>query len=113
MPKDTKKTSSITFWLELILASVIPFIILWSTTPTNVLNSSSLWMSLESFGLYGATAIFFAGIPFGIKGIKESKNLGKLRIPTLVLSILNLTAGIIEVAIMILLLVAAARGFYS
>lgn len=87
--------------LELILAVCIPFIIWWSLTPTNVLYSSFLFGLLACVGLSGSVIIFFAGIPMGIVGVKKAKELGKQRIPMIVLSLVNLTAGIIEVGMLI------------
>ena len=97
--------------LELILAVCIPFIIWWSLTPTNVLNSSFWFGLLECIGLCGSVIIFFAGIPMGIVGVKKAKELGKHRIPMIVLSLINLTAGIIEVGMLILVFyMVAFRG---
>ena len=99
------------FWLELILVTCIPFIIWWSLTPTNVLNSSFLFGLLECIGLSGSALIFFAGIPIGIIGVKKAKELGKQRIPMIVLSLINLSAGIIEVGMLILIFyMVAFRG---
>lgn len=100
---ETKKHYIILFLLEFVLTIFIPFVICWSITPTNLLNSNFLFGLLELIGLCGGTIIFFAGIPLGILGLcKAPKNL-KLRTPTIVLSIVNLSAGIIEVAFFILI----------
>ena len=37
---ETKKHTISFFWFELVLTSFIPFIVWWSLTPTNILNSS-------------------------------------------------------------------------
>ena len=112
-----KKTENIAprtlFWLELILATFIPFIIWWSMTPTNILNSSFLFGLLECIGLSGSALIFFAGIPIGLAGIKKAKELGKCRIPTIVLSLINLSTGIFEVGMLILILCMVGLGRVS
>ena len=100
---ETKKHTISFFWFELVLTSFIPFIVWWSLTPTNILNSSFLFGLLEIIGLWGSTIIFFAGIPLGICGICKAKNAGKFKIPMIVLSIVNLSVGIFEVAILILI----------
>ena len=47
----------------------------------------------------------------GIVGVKKAKELGKQRIPMIVLSLINLTAGIIEVGMLILVFyMVAFRG---
>ena len=101
------------FWLELILVICIPFIIWWSLTPTNVLNSSFLFGLLECIGLSGSSLIFFAGIPAGIIGVKKAKELGKQRIPMIVLSLINLSTGIIEVGMLILIFYMVVFGGVS
>ena len=99
------------FEYELILAAFIPFIIWWSFIPTNVLNSSFWFGLLECIGLCGSVIIFFEGIPIGIIGVKKAKELGKKRIPMIVLSLINLSAGIIEVGMLILVFyMVAFRG---
>ena len=45
--------SKILFGLEFALVLVIPFVIWHSTTPTNVLNSNSLYKLLEIAGICG------------------------------------------------------------
>ena len=100
---ETKKYSNLLFWFELVLTSFIPFIICWSFTPTNILNSNFLFGLLELIGLWGSIIIFFAGIPLGILGICRAKNAGKFKITMIVLSISNLSVGIFEVAVLILI----------
>ena len=91
------------FWYELVLTSFIPFIIWWSFTPTNILNSNFWFGLLELIGLWGSGIILFAGIPLGIRGIGKAKNTGKFKIPTIVLSIINLSVGIFEAGVWILI----------
>ena len=93
------------------LALVIPFIICWSKTPTNILNSGFWWFELLGFiGFFGIILVFLAGIPLGIIGIKKAKRMEQLRVATLVLSIINLSAGIIEIIILIMIFCAVALG---
>ena len=113
MTKNIKRPYMWIFWLELMLATVIPFIIWWSNTPTNILNSNFLFGLLKTIGLVGSDLIFFAGIPAGIIGIIKSKRMEKLRIATLVLSLLNLCAGIIEIITLILAFCMAVFGGVS
>ncbi|MBQ2734773.1 MAG: hypothetical protein IJF33_02975 [Clostridia bacterium] len=111
MIKNTKRPNTEIFWLELALAILIPFIICWTMIPTNILNSNSLFRLLESIGLCGSTLIFFFGIPVGIIGIIKAKGIEKRRIATIALSILNLSAGIIEIVMLILIFYAVVfRG---
>ena len=110
MKQSTENSNVWTFWLELALAAVIPFRIWWSITPTNVLNSSALWKMLESVGICGAALLFFVGIPVGILGIKVAKRMHQLKIATIILSVLNLSAGIIEVGTLLLVFCAVVFG---
>jgi hypothetical protein len=113
MTENAKNGNIGTFWLELILAVFIPFMIWWSMTPTNVLNSSSLFGLLEHIGIGGSVLIFFVGIPVGIIGIRKAKEMQKRKIATIVLSVLNLSAGIIEIGTFILVFCAAIFGGVS
>ena len=56
------------FWLEILFVLIIPFVICWSITPTNVLNSNSLYKLLEAVGILGS-GLLPVGIPVGIIGI--------------------------------------------
>ena len=90
----------IIFLLELILFLIIPFDIWWSFTPTNILNSNSLFKLLEIIGIGGSGIILLVGIPVGIIGIIKAKRMIKLRKTTFVLSIINLAAGSIEILVL-------------
>ncbi len=103
----------IIFWLELALFLVIPFVIWWSNTPTNILNSNSLFKLLETIGMWGSGIILLASIPVGIIGIIKAKRMIKLRKTTFVLSIINLSAGIIEVGMLIAVFCAVVFGGVS
>lgn len=96
-----KKPKIWIFGLELCLATIIPFIIGWSITPTNILNSNFLFGLLELIGIGGSIIILFVGIPVGIIGIIKARRMEKLRIATITLSIVNLTASIIEMIMLI------------
>ena len=74
------------------------------------LNSNSLLKLLEPIGLIGSALIFLAGIPIGIIGIRKSKIMEKRRIATIVLSLINLSAGIIETIMLILVFCAVVFG---
>ncbi len=113
MTENTKNGNIGTFWLELILAIFIPFTIWWSMTPTNILNSNSLFGLLEHMGLTGCIFLFLAGIPAGIIGIRKSKEMQKRKIATIVLSVMNLSAGIVEVGTLILTFCAVIFGGVS
>ena len=82
-------------------------------TPTNILNSNFLFGLLEYVGIGGSTLIFFAGIPVGLIGIIKAKELGKQRIPTIVLSLINLSTGIIEVGMLFFLFCMVVFGGLS
>ena len=104
----TKSFRIFVFLLELVPALLIPFIHWWKTTPTNVLNSSPLWKSLEKVGIFGAVLFFCVGIPLGAVGLSMQKKMGALRIPTIILSVLNIAAGALEVAVVALIFIAVA-----
>ena len=51
MKKQLRFSAKYFFGLELAFVLVIPFVIWWSTTPTNVLNSHPLYNLLEIVGI--------------------------------------------------------------
>ncbi len=97
------------FWLEFAFVLIIPFVIWWSTTPTNVLNSNSLYKLLEAVGIFGS-GLLPVGIPVGIIGIIMSKRMIKLRKATIFLSIINLSVGSIEILMLLLIFCAVIFG---
>ncbi len=113
MTKNTKNGNISTFWLELVLAVFIPFTIWWSMTPTNILNSNPLFGLLEHMGLTGCIFLFLAGIPAGMIGIRKAKEMQKRKIATIVMSVMNLSAGIVEVGTFILTFCSAIFGGVS
>jgi len=108
--KRTKHSNMGIFWLELILATFIPFIVCWCSIPTNILNSNALFGLLELIGLGGGALILFSGIPIGILGIWKAREMEKRRVATIVLSILNILSGITEIAVLIFVLGAVVFG---
>ena len=98
------------FWLQICDVLFIPFIVWWSLTPTNVLNSSPCWKMLERAGLFGAALLFFTGILFGVIGLVKARKMSRLRIPTRVLAVINIGAGFILLVLLIMMFVAAAKG---
>ena len=98
------------FLLQLPLALVIPFVIWWRRTPTNILNSGTLWELLEFVGICGSALLFFAGIPTGILGLWKAGKTEKLKNATIALSILNLAAGILEVGMLLMVFCAVVFG---
>lgn len=111
MMENVENPDAEIFWIELTLALMIPIIICWSIIPTNILNTYFLLKILEAIGFCGSILIFFAGIPVGIIGIRKAKRTGILQGATMALSVLNLSAGIIEIALLIFLLCAVVfRG---
>lgn len=105
--ENSKQKNIGIFFLELILVSFIPFIIWWSKTPTNVLNSTPLFGLLEKIGLTGSMLLFLLGIPVGIIGIKKSKKLEKHKNITIILSLINLLAGITEITTLFLIILCS------
>lgn len=103
MSKPTKHTNIWIFLSELVIATVIPFIICWLNTPTNIINSNPLFGLIENIGFIGCVLMIFVGIPLGIIGIILSRKTKELRIATMVLSILNLSVGAIEVVVLALI----------
>ena len=102
MKKQLRFSARYFFGLELAFVLVIPFVIWWSTTPTNVLNSHFLYKLLEIVGVVGCS-LLPAGIPVGIIGIIMSKRMEQLRKSTLILSIVNLSVGSIEILMLLVL----------
>ena len=100
------------FGLEIAFVLVIPFVIWWSTTPSNVLNSHFLYKLLEIVGIVGC-GLLPAGIPVGIIGIIMSKRMEQLRKSTLILSIINLSVGSIEILMLLALFCAVVLGGVS
>ena len=109
MKKTITIFSKIFFGLELAFVLVIPFVIWWSTTPTNVLNSHFLYKLLEIVGIVGC-GLLPVGIPVGIMGIIMSKRMEQLRKSTLILSIINLSVGSIEILMLLALFCAVVFG---
>ena len=109
MKKTITIFSKIFFGLELAFVLVIPFVIWWSTTPTNVLNSHFLYKLLEIVGIVGS-GLLPVGIPVGIMGIIMSKRMEQLRKSTLILSIINLSVGSIEILMLLVLFCAVVFG---
>lgn len=98
--------------LEILFVLIIPFVIWWSATPTNVLNSNSLYKLLETVGVFGS-GLLPVGMLVGIIGIIMSKRMIKLRRATIFLSIINLSAGIIEILMLILVFFSVIFGGVS
>ena len=113
MKENNTLFEKVIFWFELALFLVIPVVIWWSTTPTNVLNSNSLYKLLETVGILGSGIIFLIGIPAGIIGIIKARKMIKLRKTTFVLSIINLVAGCIEFLILLVAFCAVVFGGVS
>ena len=109
MKENNTIFNKIVFGLEIAFVLIIPFVVWWGSTPTNVLNSNSLFKLLEGVGVFGS-GLLPLGIPVGILGIVKSKRMIKLRKTTIVLSIINLSAGIIVVLTMLILLCAVIFG---
>ena len=110
MKENNTLFEKIIFGFELALFLVIPFVVWWSTTPTNVLNSGSLYKLLETVGIWGSGIFLLIGIPAGIIGIIKSKRMTKLKKTTFVLSIINLVAGSVEVLMLLLVFCAVVFG---
>ena len=113
MKENNTAFEKIIFGFELALFLVIPFVIWWSTTPTNVLNSNSLYKLLETVGIWGSGIFLLIGIPAGIIGIIRVKRMTKLKKTTFVLSIINLAAGSVEVLMLLLVFCAVMFGGVS
>lgn len=100
MKENNTVFDNIVFGLELAICLLIPFVVLWFNTTTNILNSNFLFKILEIIGIGGIGIILHVGIPVGIIGIIKAKRMIKLRKATFVLSIINLAAGSIEILVL-------------
>ena len=98
------------FWLQVCDVVFIPFIVWWSLTPTNVLNSAPGWKMLEHVGLLGAALLFFTGIFFGVIGLVKARKMSRLRILTRALSVVNICASLFLLALLILIILAVGKG---
>ena len=113
MKENNTAFEKIIFGFELALLLIIPFVVWWSITPTNVLNSNSLCKLLETIGIWGSGIILLVDIPVGIIGIIKAKRMIKLRKTTFTLSIINLVAGSFEVFMLLLIFCAVVFGGVS
>ena len=117
---EQEKNTNNTKWpfvIQIPTVVFLPVIMRWSTTPTNVLNASTDGKTLEEIGMLGAAYIFFISLPIGIIGKKYARKhperLGKLAVPTKVLSIVNILAGAFEIGLLVYLFVAVVFGGLS
>ena len=83
------------FWIELLPLFFVPCVIWFSNTPTNVLNASTYGRILEFLGIIGLQIISFSVLPLGIVGLTHLKTQNNLRMATKILSIVNLSLGIL------------------
>ena len=113
MKENNTVFDKIFFGFELAICLVISFVVWWSITPTNVLNSSSLYKLLETVVIWGSGIFLLIGIPAGIIGIIKAKRMTKLKKTTFVLSIINLVAGSVEVLMLLLVFCAVVFGGVS
>ena len=107
---DTKHLGLIVFYLELILALTIPFIIFGTTIPTNVIHSMPLSDVFESIMSIGNTILLIFGIPVGTIGVITPQKTKKRRIATVILSIINILAVLIEIVVSIAIICAMVFG---
>ena len=98
------------FWLQVCDSVFIPFIVWWGLTPANVLNSAAGWKMLERVSRFGAAVLFFTGVLFGVIGLVKAREMSRLRVPTRVLAVVNIAAGLFLLALLILIIVAVAQG---
>lgn len=98
------------FLLNLILALFIPVIMWWSTTPTNVLNTMQGGKLLESTGIFGLSAMLFAGVPLGLAGRKWAYRLGSISKCARILATINLCIGVLEVVLLAILFIGVFSG---
>ena len=110
MKENNTISNKVILGLELALFLAIPFVIWWSNTPTNILNSNSLFKLLETIGIWGSGIILLLGIPVGVIGISKAKRMIKLRKATFVLSTINLAAGSIELLMLLAVFCAVVFG---
>ncbi len=113
MKENNTLFEKIIFLFELAIFLVIPFVILWSKIPTNVLNSNSLYKLLETVGIWGSGIILLIGIPVGIIGIIKARRMIKLRKTTFVLSVINLVVGSFEIFMLLVVFCAVVFGGVS
>ena len=100
------------FWIELTPLFFVPCIIWYGNTPTNVLNASTYGKILEFFGIYGLQIISFSVLPLGIVGLALFKQQNKLRMATKILSIVNLSLGILMLlGIFVVICLMVFKGF--
>ena len=113
MKENNTALEKMIFGFELTLFLVIPFVVWLSTTPTNVLNSNSLYKQLGTIGIWVRGITLLADIPVGIIGIITAKRMIRLRKTTFVLSIINLVAGSVVVFMSLLMIGVVIIGGLS
>ena len=105
------------FGLETAFVGIIPLVIWWLFTPTNILNSTPMFKLLELIGIVGSGMIPVAGIPVGavgmVLGIMKAKAKKKSGIAMIVLSAINLIAAEFEIVMLIVLFCAVLFGGVS
>ena len=112
MKEQNKGFRKVIFWLELVFIIMIPFVLGWYFTPTNILNSHSIYKVLEAIGFVGGI-LLPVGIPAGILGIAMADKMVQLRKPTVILSIINIVAGGFEIVMTMVMLCALVIGGLS
>ena len=100
MPENSRPPIVWPFWLELVLAIFIPFIITFWLSPADIVSSSPLVSSFQLVGVYGSGLMLLFGIPLGIIGFIKSGKMKKRRVFTLALSAINISAAIAVIGIM-------------
>ena len=98
------------FWLQVCDGVFVPFVVWWGLTPTNVLTSAPYWKVLEGAARLGAAVLFFTGILFGVIGLVKARKMSRLRIPTRVLAVVNIAAGFLLLALLLLIVMAVGKG---
>lgn len=94
------------FIIELLFTCMIPIVAIWGFIPTSVLNSNVILKVFELLAVNSLIIMFLLGIPVGSMGIIMSRKMTALKKTTIVLSIINILAGLVGVVLLLLIFYA-------
>lgn len=110
MRKSMKNNFIWVFMLELIFLIFLAFELYIGSVPTNVLNTKEWYLIFSPYQIHLSFARLFGSIPVGVLGIVFAKRTGRLRIPTIIASVINILASAAMFALFALIFVGAMLG---
>ena len=108
------KISNKGIWLLLLQLPTLlaaPVVMLWSNTPTNILNASRYGGGLAFAGSLGSLVILLLAIPVGVIGVvfarKHAEESARFWTATKALSIVNIIFGALEAGVLLIIFISA------